>query len=560
MPRESGAFGNAKAEGATEQWAAAMFPIAGELITLQTNLIYEIASHDLVDNTNVAAARILDLLTDWKKWIDANLGKAHEGNKKATEHALGWEDADKKMDTHLNGGQTYITYRKLSSKKKCSVSGINACSTMKCTFNKWYDCGRAPDGWCGDMCTKWTARDFYWRYLAPKVGKFQLDVENMITSLGPTAGFEKIFWNFCNSGFYAGEAETASLDACAASCRQEMKCKYFVFRANHACQRFDTRSDGTGSCPGGSIVSPNHRDIYMKKEVASSAFGRCSSSGLFYKSATWELLKGNQGKTKKDLRTTVEGHGWVAEAWKRCLEKDAATTHVSVWAYARFFCYKTLNCKHITDEGYTAEVRTWDKAALSPYRSLGTGMCTTTAFADSGEWALVKKNQGNVTRDYLTTEYHGWVAAAWASCIKKNGATSHVSVFKTARFRCYISESCPMSSHKSMQTWTYERMAPIPMDLVVRGHCKLGQFYDSRSWALTTPWGGKKLWTEDENKAWVQQAWTKCLAENPNTTFVSVWKDAGFRCYDGAVCEITGDQDAHTFTRARSSVFLPPGR
>ena len=63
MCLDSGKFGQAETQPATNEWSAAMFPLAEQLILLQTNLLFEIARHDFVDNADAASARILDLLS-----------------------------------------------------------------------------------------------------------------------------------------------------------------------------------------------------------------------------------------------------------------------------------------------------------------------------------------------------------------------------------------------------------------------------------------------------------------------------------------------------------------
>eukprot|EP00435_Cladocopium_sp_Y103_P047648 s332_g14.t1 len=72
---QNSAFGNESSE-ATNQWSAAMFPLAEQLILLQQNLLIDIAAHDLVQNVKAAYAGIFDLLWDWRKWIKNNLLKA----------------------------------------------------------------------------------------------------------------------------------------------------------------------------------------------------------------------------------------------------------------------------------------------------------------------------------------------------------------------------------------------------------------------------------------------------------------------------------------------------
>ena len=46
---------------------------------------------------------------------------------------------------------------------------------------------------------------------------------------------------------------------------------------------------------------------------------------------------------------------------------------------------------------------------------------------------------------------------------------------------------------------------------------------------------------------WLQAAWAKCLAKDANTKFVSVWFDAGYRCYTGTTCNPNGYKHAKSW-------------
>ncbi|CAJ1414630.1 unnamed protein product [Effrenium voratum] len=72
---------------------------------------------------------------------------------------------------------------------------------------------------------------------------------------------------------------------------------------------------------------------------------------------------------------------------------------------------------------------------------------------------------------------------------------------------------------------------------VGNGHCANGQIYSSAAWAMAESKFGKKGFETAQYKAWVKTAWSLCLARDPQTTFVSVWMDAGYRCYKTLDCK-----------------------
>lgn len=84
------------------------------------------------------------------------------------------------------------------------------------------------------------------------------------------------------------------------------------------------------------------------------------------------------------------------------------------------------------------------------------------------------------------------------------------------------------------------RHSRVELDLVGQGHCASGQIYASHAWELAPSSVGTKGFHTDIYKDWLQAAWAKCLAKNANTKFVSVWVDAGYRCYTGTTCNANG--------------------
>lgn len=82
------------------------------------------------------------------------------------------------------------------------------------------------------------------------------------------------------------------------------------------------------------------------------------------------------------------------------------------------------------------------------------------------------------------------------------------------------------------------------------GNCNSGQVYSSGAWNLQPEDLGKKEFGTQEYKEWVLEAWSICLQKDANTKHVSVWKDAGFRCYTDCKCSLenTGSTGHQTWT------------
>jgi len=73
-----------------------------------------------------------------------------------------------------------------------------------------------------------------------------------------------------------------------------------------------------------------------------------------------------------------------------------------------------------------------------------------------------------------------------------------------------------------------------------QGHCRHGQIYASRAWELAPASNGRKGFNTPEYKAWVQEAWRRCLKKHSGVKFVSAWTDAGYRCYTAKACKPNG--------------------
>ena len=89
---DSGKFGQAaEVSKATNQWSAAMFPLAEQLILLQTNLLIDIGAHEIVAYPDGAAERISVVLRNWRWFIIQNIYKVHLFNSRQAVKTLGWE-------------------------------------------------------------------------------------------------------------------------------------------------------------------------------------------------------------------------------------------------------------------------------------------------------------------------------------------------------------------------------------------------------------------------------------------------------------------------------------
>ena len=455
----SGRFGKAEnTDKGSEQWAVAMYPLSKTLIMLQTNLLYDIATHGEIDNPSAAAARTLDILVDWKKWIDANMKKVHAGNLDGALDTLGWEgDAGARHEVRGWGGHTQggdvRRYETNSRKKSCHAGGINACTTMQCpAFDKKYNCGMQSDprAWCGGMCYKFHVWNFYWQYLAPKVSKIQDDVQKMIVALGDQAAsgrFAKLGRAYCRQGYYDGwkKADAKNLETCAKKCLSEPKCRFFAIMHGHTCSRYDERA---GDCSN--PISKSDHVLYKLPErtmgIQHYGDGHCNLHSV-HASGSWALA--GTGRTSYGF-TTAQYKSWVKRAWEECLEIDAEITHVAVSDYAAFWCYRTSSCNMKAH----SRLKTWTSGHSTPItmQSHGHGHCKTNQVYSSNDWAL----GDSVTheRNFDSYTYMAWVRQAWLRCLAEDPSTKYVSVWKNAAYRCYNGESCSRDHSSRVQTWS----------------------------------------------------------------------------------------------------------
>jgi len=74
-----------------------------------------------------------------------------------------------------------------------------------------------------------------------------------------------------------------------------------------------------------------------------------------------------------------------------------------------------------------------------------------------------------------------------------------------------------------------------------QGHCNQGHIYASSAWELASASGGQKGFDTPEYVSWVDNAWIRCHQKSlGQVKFVSVWTNAGYRCYTGANCSPNG--------------------
>ena len=69
----------------------------------------------------------------------------------------------------------------------------------------------------------------------------------------------------------------------------------------------------------------------------------------------------------------------------------------------------------------------------------------------------------------------------------------------------------------------------------------------STAWELASSSVGEKGFDTDKFASWKERAWTLCREKNPATKFISVWKDAGYRCYTSSTCTPSGHTNVQTW-------------
>eukprot|EP00438_Fugacium_kawagutii_P022965 Skav236007 [mRNA] locus=scaffold1815:63872:64576:- [translate_table: standard] len=230
---------------------------------------------------------------------------------------------------------------------------------------------------------------------------------------------------------------------------------------------------------------------------------------------------------------------WKQAAWAKCKAKDSNTRFVSVWKDAGYRCYTGLEC----NPGGEDRVRSY---SLPPIKmaDAGSGHCSSGQIYSSRAWELAPSSVG--TKGFDTKKYKEWIQLAWAKCLQKNANTKYVSVWKDAGYRCYTDASCSPGGEDRVTSWS----PLVKMNKEGKGHCSKGHIYASRAWALAPKSGGKKDFDSKAYDRWLQAAWKLCKAKSSKTKFVSVWRDAGYRCYTSRTCKPGSEKNVRSWSPA----------
>ncbi|CAE7649030.1 typA [Symbiodinium pilosum] len=129
-------------------------------------------------------------------------------------------------------------------------------------------------------------------------------------------------------------------------------------------------------------------------------------------------------------------------------------------------------------------------------------------------------------------------------------------------WKCMTTSSCDAPMTGTVAAWqiyskdgAWQRHGPgsscginPSLEYKATGHCTNGLVYSSRAWELAESKWGRKDFTTDQYKAWMKTAWANCLLKDPGTTFVSVWTDAGYRCFKTFDCKPNGATAVRTWS------------
>eukprot|EP00439_Symbiodinium_sp_Y106_P023589 s6439_g2.t2 len=86
-----------------------------------------------------------------------------------------------------------------------------------------------------------------------------------------------------------------------------------------------------------------------------------------------------------------------------------------------------------------------------------------------------------------------------------------------------------------------------PMGFHGQGYCNEADLYKSKAWELASSSVGEQGFDTDLFASWKEKAWTLCREKNSATKFISVWKDAGYRCYSSSACTPSGHANVQTW-------------
>ena len=341
---------------------------------------------------------------------------------------------------------------------------MDACKAMNCTGSKWYYCGKV-DQWnyhsydvynpekqpyCGGGCNNWTAWDFYWQYVAPKVEKIQKDVENMqaAVELGPLAPFEKIGNGYCSGTRFEKSTENDS-KACAAKCQSHKACKFFFYnQAGGVCSQY-----GGTQCASLKRTDLDYGSYRKRKDVVEKWQHKSRCTGYPIVSDCWAVSNG----THKHITDydSDDFKKWVDVAWAKCLDQDPHTQFVEVRSCAAYKCARSCNRVEY------AHGSVWKVAVPREIQMVykGHGKCDN---SDIGHNDWFNLNADGPLKDWSapkarlgSAQYMALVRQAWHRCHSRHQGVKSVSVWEDGGYFCYKKANCIRQSYDadSVQTW-----------------------------------------------------------------------------------------------------------
>jgi len=446
---------------ANNLWSAGVFPLAEQLILLQSNLLIDIASHESIKNVELAGTRVLRNLRNWQRWIADNVYKAHLASVDQTVETLGWMVGDRQnfKDNHMSEDEDKVMGK--WQKNACDVSGVDACEKMKCQLDKVeWDCGHYQDikiwherdkalwssSWCKGACYRWTAEDFYWRYMSPKLDKVLPKVEKMITTF-EMKGFEKIGDGTCSGRSSKQLTNVKDEKACAEECHAETDCRFFVYRtSNKICYHFDS-----DTC----TVVPNRAGVEMEsygRRVAGFEYmnrGYCTSPPY----RDWDVT---QVKDKEHCARNCRAlHKCKFFAFRaepeRCIlfDKepcDFANAGLDFETYRR----GTSHPEYLDIPIRRGHLKYGFKG-----HPRGPGKFETTG-------GKLYEDRDRPMEAWGTDEYYENVVQAWIRCFSRDSRTKYVSVSQNGAYMCYKSGFQFVKENPlNMRTYTLRNWGPF---------------------------------------------------------------------------------------------------
>lgn len=445
---------------ANNLWSAGVFPLAEQLILLQSNLLIEIASHESIQNVELAGTRVLRNLRNWQRWIADNVYKAHLANVDQTVETLGWMVGDRRKGNHMDGSdEDYILGK--WQKNACNVSGIDACEKMNCNLDQVdWDCGHSDQirvwqeadkalwssSWCKGACYKWTAVDFYWQYISPKLDKVLPKVEKMITTF-EMKGFEKIGDGACFGGSSKQLTNVTDQKACAEECHAETDCRFFIYRtSNKKCYQYN--SDTCALKP-----NTNAWEAYGRRIAGFEYMNRSHCTSTPYRD--WDV-------------TTVQ-------------DKEHCARKCRAFHKCKFFAFRAEPERCILFRSETCDLTHAD-LEFETYRR-------GTSHAEYFDTPITQANLKHKFRGRCqglnvgmfphplgklyedmdrpmagdgSDEYYALVVQAWRRCFSRDSRTKYVSVRQNGEYFCFKSENpCHQYDQLAIRTWELKNWGPF---------------------------------------------------------------------------------------------------